>query len=39
MMRVSFANFINLTLKTLLLAQLTAHENLVLLAKLKGILR
>ena len=39
MMRVSLANFINLTLKTLLLAQLTTHENLVLLAKLKGILR
>ena len=39
MMRVSLANFINLTLKTLLLVQLTAHGNLVLLAKLKGILR
>lgn len=39
MMRVGLANFINLTLKTLLLAQLTAYGNLVLLAKLKGILR
>ena len=39
MMRVSLANFINLSLKTFLLAQLTAHGNLVLLKKLKGILR
>jgi hypothetical protein len=39
MMRVGLANLINSNLKTLLLAQLTAHGNLVLFAKLKGILR
>lgn len=39
MMRVGLANFIDLTLKTLLFAQLAAHGKLVLLAKLKGILR
>jgi hypothetical protein len=39
MMGVGLANFLDLTLKTLLFAQLAAHGNLVLLAKLKGILR